>query len=104
MTLGARLLRMKLRLRIATSAAHTEDLSRTLTVSTDAIRLLVDKYRSDNDPQHIVQFETFAAICEHRGRAHEGMQLCAHEKAIPGQVCDQHECPLIVGEIRRDVA
>lgn len=90
--------RLELRRRIATSTANTEELNRTLTVSGNAILQALAKFRSDNDPQNIVEFDTFAIICVDRGRKEGEDQLCAHEKACEGQVCEQHACPVIVGQ------
>lgn len=99
--------RMELRERIAASSAHTEDLQRTVILDADAIRTAILRFRSANDPQQVVQFDTLAPICKDKGPTIAGIQFCSHEKSGPGQRCEQHTCPVIVGRTReaeREVA
>jgi hypothetical protein len=117
MKLGTRMLRflfkadedqrMELRRRMATSSAHTEDLNRTVMLDAEAIRTAVQRFRTANDPQQVVQFDTLAPICKDKGPSIAGTQMCSHEKAGPGQRCEQQTCPVIVGrtqEAQREVA
>lgn len=99
--------RMRLRELIAESSAHTEDLQRTLVANAESILSAIQKFRSANDPQQVVQFDTLAPICKDKGQILAGVQLCAHRDAGKGQLCDQHTCPVIVGrtsEAEREVA
>ena len=99
--------RMELRKRIAHASASAEDLSRTVILDGDAIKAAIALFRSANDPQQVIQFDTFATICQDRGPKMGGEQLCRHESAQPGQKCEQHACPVIMGrkcEAQREVA
>ncbi len=58
-----------------------------------AIAMIIDgKHRASNDPQEIVQWDTFAEVCEFRGPPLMGTRFCRHPERGLG-ACGESACP-----------
>ena len=97
--------RMRYREAVVRAAAEAEDLTRTLSMSSDDFRRMMEE-EHDRELRSVVQFDTFAAICEHRYSPPESvMRLCKHrdhEAHSTGlAACKQGQCPKLKEAARK---
>jgi hypothetical protein len=57
--------------------------------------IIAGKHRPANDPQQIVQFDTFAHGCGFRGQTLGGVPLCRHPARGPLAACAHDQCPVM---------
>lgn len=61
-----------------------------------AIAMIIEgKHRPANDPQQVIQFDTFAPGCGFRGQPLAGKPMCRHPARGPLAACTHGECPIM---------